>query len=859
MTVRPPRLANWLLRRCVKELLLEEIEGDLQEKFLLKLKKKGPFRAQINYWYQVLHYLRPFALKGVQIKNPTFMLIKHNFIISLRTFRRYKGTFLINLLSLTSGLVSCLLIALWMSSEWRMDKFHLKDDQLFRVIAQQKFESHDLITESTPVPLAEALQSAIPGIRRTVSVQEDWFRKQAGYIGSSNRVKKLKAAEQYIQGPFFEMFSYKLLRGDLKNPLPSKRHILLSDETARKLFPHDDPMGKLVSWDQEGTAGDFVVSGIFKQPGKYSSMKFDVLLPLEARVSTDSLFGQWNNAPVTTYLELEKGVDVTAINDQIRDFTLSKQSEPIQLSTQRFSDLYLQDLPGQAANKSKTLSLFGGVALFMLLIASINFMNLTTAKAYHRLKEIGVKKALGARKTDLILQYLTENILSAIFSFFISLVIAAGLLPFFNTITAKDMTLIDEPALLGGFFAVTFITGLAAGAYPAFYLSSFRPMEVLRGKLNTGSPDTFFRRGLVLFQFALSTIIIFGIFVVHGQVKWIANKDLGVSKGNILLFAYDAGSAQGYQALLQELRQIPEVVSVSGYTHDMTGNYGLTDDLLWEGKNPTSDQFFVTLEGGFDYLETLGVELKDGRHFNRDTDGQDTKIIFNQAAIQAMGLENPIGQSVNLWGKQREIIGIAEDFHFASLREGITPCFIRVNPNLDKTMVKFAEGADVAVRIAIEQALAARHPELPFEYSFLDQQFDALYASEATTLVLMRNFGVLSIFISCLGLLGLTAFSTERRSKELSIRRVLGSGNLGIYLLLSKDFTKVILLSLLLSLPVGYHFAARWLENFSSAIEISALQLGGTMAVVLCITWITIAIQTADALRSSPISKLNRD
>lgn len=858
---QPPRLATRLVERLIKSELQEEVLGDMEEKFQNVLNRSDRAAANRMYWYQLLNYIRPFALKKISLKHRNHMgIIKHNFLISYRSLLKFRSTFFINLIGLSTGLASAIFIYLWVMDELQTDRFHENDSRLYQVIQHFPEEMGGISTDASSPLLAQALKEEIPEVEKATAVQENWFRKRPGLIEVQDKV--VKASEQYIDQDFFNIFSYPLLIGSKEKPLPNNQSVLLSDQLAEKLFGTvENARNKTISWNQDGSAGNYAVSGVFQQPPQQSTRQFDLLFSLDLRSERDTMFSNWYNYNSATYVLIKEGISIDHFNTQIDTFMQRKQESDITLSAVQYADKYLyQNYEEETANgRIEYVKLFSLIAVFILFIACINFMNLTTAKASNRLKEIGVKKAIGARRIALMGQYFSESLLLAFLSLILAVILVLVFLPQFSQLTGKELSLDFDGRLLGGIILITVITGLVAGVYPALYLSKFKPVEVIKGKLKAGLGDTWIRKGLLIFQFAMSVILILSAIIVAEQIDFAQSKKLGFDRDNIVQFEYTAESPQAYQSFLNELRTIPGIVNATGFNHNLTGEYGSTDGLSWEGKDPEKRVSFVALEGGFNLIETLGIEIADGRGFKQTSDNNDTKIILNESAVRTMDISDPVGKSVNLWGTPREIIGVVKDFHFASLYEDIQPAFIRVNPFLNKTMVKIKAGTETQVLAAVQNTFNKRMPGLDFEFTFLDEDFQKMYAAETQVSSLARSFAILSIIISCLGLLGLTFFTLEKRAKEISIRKILGSSGWNTVLLLSSDFTKMVALALVIALPIGYILADQWLGNFVYSVPLRIGYFVIAALSVLMVAWLTIGIQFFRATQMNPAKSLRSE
>jgi hypothetical protein len=477
-------------------------------------------------------------------------------------------------------------------------------------------------------------------------------------------------------------------------------------------------------------------------------------------------------------------------------------------------------------------------------------MNLSTARASRRLKEVGIKKAVGARQGALIVQYLSESTLLAFFSLIIALAIVWMLLPQFNVITSKHLSMDLSPSFFLSLVAIVLITGMIAGSYPALYLSGFNPTLVLKGGTSGILGGSWARKGLVMFQFALSIILIVSVIVIYKQIEFIQTKSLGYNKDNVLILEREGVIAEKQQTFLEELRKIPGVAGSSSSGHDMTGHNGGTYGVEWPGKNPEDRTEFERITANYGLIELLGLEMKEGRAFSEAGRDDGDKLIFNEAAIRYMGLSDPVGKKVNLWGEQREILGVVKDFNFETFREQIKPAFIQVNPRgTGNILIRIEAGKEQETLARLETFYQQFNPGFPFTYRFLDDDYQELYTAENRVSTLSKYFAGLAILISCLGLFGLAAFTAERRMKEIGIRKVLGSGNTAIVYLLSGEFTRMVIAAILIAIPVSWFMADLWLSSFAFHIELQWWFFAASGLAALFIAWLTVAVQTFKAAR----------
>jgi ABC-type antimicrobial peptide transport system permease subunit len=557
---------------------------------------------------------------------------------------------------------------------------------------------------------------------------------------------------------------------------------------------------------------------------------------------------------------LHEGTDVEALNEKIGDFVTSHGDQKnVTLFLKKYSTQYLYgrfENGVQSGGRIEYVRLFSIIAIFILFIACINFMNLSTARASRRAKEVGIKKAVGARRGSLFGQYISESLLITLLSLGTALLIVWIFLPQFNQITDKQMQLeFSDPKLLTWFLGITIFTGVLAGSYPALYLSGFKPVVILKGEMRGSIGELIARKGLVVFQFTLSVILIVAVLVVYRQIEFVQNKNLGYEKDNVIYFETNGRVDENVNTFLTEIKNIPGVVNASSIGHDMIGRQNNTSGLQWDGKDPESKILFENVRVNYDLLETLGIEMVDGRTFSRDFSTDSSKIIFNEAAIKVMGYEEePIGKTITLWENYDfEIVGVAKDFHFQSLHTQVNPLFFRLVPDQTwNVMVKISGGQEKETLERIKRFYEDYNPGFTFDYQFLDDEYQRQYAAEQRVATLSRYFAGLAIVISCLGLFGLAAFTAERRIKEIGIRKALGSSVSNIFYLLTSDFTKLVVLSILIALPVSYMLVYSWLERFAFRIQLGAWFFIGAGLIALVIAWITVGSQAIKAARVNP-------
>ena len=571
----------------------------------------------------------------------------------------------------------------------------------------------------------------------------------------------------------------------------------------------------------------------------------------------------WGNYNAMTYVLLQEQTDVATVNERLLTFFQEKSldGERVGAFMVPFKNCYLYSRYENgkvAGGRIDYVKLFLAIALFILLIACINFMNLSTAKSTQKLKEVGVRKTIGANRKSLIAQYLMESSFVAFLSLIVALGLVTLLLPYFNELTGKSLSIMWNTNWVLGLLSITTLTGILAGSYPAFYISSFQPVKVLKGKLQGATNASWIRKVLVVSQFALSIILMIAVMVVYQQINFIQNKNLGYDKENIITFPKEGMANTKLETFIQEIKKIPDIINASSTNHPLVREEGgFTTGVGWEGKDPNEQIRFASIGVYYDFIETLGFQLIEGRSFAREFGTEENNLIFNETAIQVMGLSNPIGKQIDLWGEKATIVGIVKDFHHQSLHGVIEPSFFRLNDKFLITMLARIEaGQEQAVVSAMQHFYEKHNPGYSFDYNFLDASYNEQYKSEAIVGSLSKYFAGLAILISCMGLFGLVAFSAQRRQKEIGIRKVLGASIFNIIQMLSMDFTKMVLIAIVIALPISHYIAQQWLAGFAFHIDLQPWYFAVAGLGALLIAWLTMSFQTTKAALTNPVESL---
>lgn len=859
----PPRWSLKLLRLFIRKEYLEEVEGDMEEVFADDIELFGHNKARRRYNWQMLKLIRPsliHTLFNSQKFNYPAML-KHNILVTFRGFKRHKLTFFINLIGLSTGLAASLLILLWVQDERSVDTFHEKDDQLYWAMTHFELPAGPVTWNYTSGRLGRTMIEKYPEVEDAVWIGDQYFipRGVLTYKGDNFETQGLFASRN-----FFEVFTYKLLNGNASEVLTDPSSIVLSRKFAISVFGSiDEAIGETIEFEDRLMSRSFVVTGIYESPPVNATKQFDMVINYDVLTEIDPWADHWNGGYSETFLVLKEGSDIDAFNTKIADFMDEYiENERFTLFVQKYSDNYLYGSYEDGmlvGGRIESVRLFTLVAVLILLIAGINFMNLSTAQAATKMKEIGVKKAIGAHRNVLIFQFLCESILISIFAMILAILLVSLLLPQFNAITGKQITpdlWLHLPLIL----TTVFITGLLAGSYPAFYLSGFDPVKVLKGKLSSLRGEELVRKGLVVVQFTLSVTFIVVVIIINQQIEFTLNKNLGYNRSNIITFESKGLSSEQLQAFLEELRNLPGVASLG----NMAGDFLWGNDNgsgYWWGDDPGERTYlFKSPKMGYNTIETMGLTMVQGRSFDPKFNDHDDRIIINESAAKMMGLEEAAGKTIR-YGEsgQKEIIGVVKDFQYGSLHQKIEPMVIRFRDWGRECIIRLERGSEVATLDRIEKVYESFHPKYHFEAAYLEDDYSALYNTERRESVISNYMAVIAIIISCLGLFGLSSFTAQRRTKEIGVRKILGASHLTIMRLLTSTFTKTVIVAVALAIPLGYYVSTYWLRNFAYAVDVHWLVFAVAGISSLLIAWFTVAFQTYKAANVNPVQSLRHE
>ncbi|MEM9723738.1 MAG: ABC transporter permease, partial [Bacteroidota bacterium] len=802
----------------------------------------------------------------------TTFMFKHHILISYRSALRNKSTFLINLIGLSTGLATALLIFLWVQDEWIIDKIPQGQKAIYQVMQNLNSNSGEIYTSSNQSTLlAPSLKAEIPEIAyvtplRTLSL--------ATYLSIEDQ--SIKAQGAFAGKNFFKVFPYRLIEGNKQNILTDPSSIVLSIDLAEKIFGSSKAaLNQTLKVNHNEVSGDFMVSGVFNPTSIKASEEFEFFLSHDYFLSTmeaDQM--HWANFPSEVYLTFrQKSIDLPTFNRKIEDFSrdkflaLGNSEENLdwvgKLFIRDFSHKYLYNRyenGTQAGGRIEYVKSFVLIGIFILFMACINFMNLSTAQSGRRAKEMGVKKVVGAQRKTLIAQHFFESLFNSLLALLLSFIWVVAVLPGVNDLTDKNLSMGLGYPLFFSSLALILATGLLAGSYPALYLSKIKPLVVLKGSNPHSIRELWTRKGLVIFQFVLALLFIGSVYVMHNQFKLITTKNLGYEREHVILFERQGQlmDSTDLETFVRESRKIPGVNFASiigGNPVDMEGATGGYEVKGEKGTVKLSNESF-----GYDGLKTLGIELKEGRDFSRAYSNEENKVILNETAVKLFELKKSLGKRITVWGDEWEVIGVVYDFHFQPLYEQIKPLVFFFEPDDTEQIIVNLSPKNLRNTLKQMESLHSNYNSgYPFEYEFLDQSYNDLYQSESRTYTLYTYFSAISLLISCLGLWGLAAYTAERREKEMGVRKVLGAKFKDLILLLSKDFTQMVLWAIVMATPLGYLIAQKWLENFAYRIPLHAGYFVLAGVSVLLLTWLTVSLHTVRAARTNPVESLKRE
>jgi ABC-type antimicrobial peptide transport system permease subunit len=749
----------------------------------------------------------------------------------------------------------CILIGLWVLDELNYDRFHENAPAICRVESNQEFNGRTLHIYWTPHPLGPALEAEIPEVKDATRAQN--LRAQLIRFEE-------KAFEEYdvwsVDPSFLDMFTFPMIQGNPDNALAGTSSLVMTERLATKFFGEENPIGKVINLAQKA---DFTVTGVLEDIPANSSLQFDVLIPYKYLDSIGRTDDNFSNNQTYTWVQLHKGVSAEEVSTKISGFVQTKVPRSLMvLELLPLTKVHLYTYSGYEKNLAvQSVYLFSIIAIFVLVIGCINFMNLSTARSANRAKEVGLRKVVGALRSQLIRQFYGESLLFAFIALGLAVAAVSVVLPAFGNLAGKEMSwnVTGAGVLVLGLAAIALLTGLISGSYPALFLASFQPVNTLKGKLKSGAGNAAFRRTLVVVQFVLSAALIIGTGVVSKQMTFIKKRNLGWNKEQVVAIPIRSYSRPSLETIKAELANTPGILNVAVASQKPSFTSWSSSGFDWEGKDPSLN-VDVTYMGADDgYVNTMGMTIAQGRNFSKEFPTDKTEsFLINEELADLMGHENPIGKSFSFWDQKGKIVGVIENFHFQPLRRKIEPLVIQWS-QLNWTNFLFLRIAPegIAKTIGTVQGTWEKLlPDIPFSYQFLDEDFATMYRSEEQTGTLLKIFTAMAILVACLGLFGLASYAAEQRTKEIGIRKVLGASAQGIVALMCREFLVLIGLANLIAWPVAYFTVNDWLDNFAYRTQIPAAFFIGALAISLAIGLMTVIYKAIRAASANPVDAL---
>jgi putative ABC transport system permease protein len=861
----PPKYFLRFFRWFCHPKLRDFIEGDLVELYDERLKTSGKGKADVKFVIDVLLLFRPAIIRPVGgYKHLThYGMYKSYFKTGWRNLLRNKGYSLINIGGLATGMAVTILIGLWIWDEWSFNRNFKNYDRVAQVWQFVTFDVEKTSYEVSPIPLAEELRTRYPDFESvSLSVTRE--------VVLATDDKKLLKTGRYVEPYFTEMMSLEMLAG-LRNDLEDINSILLSESLAKALFGEEDPLNKMLTVNENRNVK---VTGVYKNfPDNSTFSKVLFLAPWSLFASTDSYakksIHEWDENSFEIFVTLKEGRDFESASEKIRDIRMKRDDPPgykpeFFLHPMRKWHLYSDFKNGVNTGGLITFVwLFGIIGMFVLILACINFMNLSTARSEKRAREVGLRKSIGSVRSQLILQFLCESLLTVLIGFMLSLMLVQLMLPFFNEVSGKQISILwTNPWfwLLG--FVFSLITGLVAGSYPAFYLSSFAPVKVLKGTFRPGRFAALPRKILVVMQFTVSITLMIGITVVFRQIEFARSRPVGYDRSRLIDIRMSTAQLYGqYETLRNDLLNSGAVEEMAESMGTMADDYGGTTGVNWQGKAAGTHPLFMVGRVTHEFGKTIGWEVTEGRDFSRDHLTDDGSMILNESAVKVMGFKKPMDELVKLGGKEYKVIGVIRDVIKESPFKPVKPTFFVLDyGSVNVINIKLTQKMSTAEALTkVEGVFKKYNPAVPFEYNFVNARYASKFSDENKIGKLAGFFAILAVFISCLGIFGLASFVAEQRTKEIGVRKVMGASVFNLWKMLSKDFVLLVVLSVFLSVPIAYYFMNSWLQNYEYHTDISWWIFAVSALCALAITLFTVSYQSIKAAMANPIKSLRSE
>jgi predicted permease len=847
-----PGLAYWLLRHVLPKQDYIYLNGNFEDMYSQRVSTEGSFKTGIWIWGEIIKSLPGFLYASVYWR---ISMLKNYFTMTLRNIRKHKLHSVINIVGLSIGMAVCLIVFLWGQDEFGYDRFHENKNEIAQVYSKMLYSSGDsTIVTGSYYPLANVLKEECPEVKEAIR-----YEPASGLRLSHGEKQYTNDAVGLADPSFFAIFTFPFTAGNPSTALEENYSIVLTEKMANKYFGNDDPIGKTITLLNDF---DLQVTGVMENIPTQSSLQFDCIMPYALKFAPNFQEpDHWGGNPLSTYVLLHKGVDhfevekkITAIADKYAQWETAEVTFHLHPMTKKH--LYSP----QGGGLIQSLLIFSAIALFVWLIACINFMNLSTAKATTRAKEVGVRKVVGARKGDLISQFIGESLIISLVTLAIAVILLAAFLPALNEILGKQFSLqiLFKPVVLLGFLGIALVTGALAGAYPALYLSAFQPGSILKGLIRSRTKSSL-RKVLVVVQFSLTIIMIISTVVLFRQMGFVMSTDLGFDRENLVVVQMSQQIQERFEPFRNDLLKNPQIQAV---TRSLQGPWyiGSTVSAVdWDGKPPDETVSMHWDYVSYDYFDTFGMEIIDGRAFSREYSTDQTEAyVVNEEAAEMMGMESPVGKRLSVFKNDGQIIGVVKNFHFQPLYHEVKPFVYMLRPNSGSLAFVRIRPENISGTLDhIQNTMKNIAPGSPAELLFFnDVLTNYIYTTERTARKIAGYFTLLALVISSLGLLGLAAFMAERRTKEIGIRKVVGASVKDVVVMLSRDFTKWVLLSNVIAWPVAYFVMQKLLERYAyrTQIGLEIFVLSGLAALLIAL--LTVSYQALKSARANPADSL---
>jgi len=853
--IRSPKFARWLLKYLLSYSYRQTIIGDFEEEYKRICAKHNMVYSWFWFWLQVVKSVPSFMTNSFLWKA---IMFKNYIKIALRNITRYKAHSFLNISGLALGLACCILLLLWIRDEISYDKFHKNSREIYRIIGN----SEQILAPRalTPTPLGPALKNDYPEI-----INFCRYDDVQGFIPIKTEGKTFTGLTiAWVDQSFFDVFDFPLKIGDPESVLNNTSSVVISESMSKRLFGDNDPIGKILNFYRN----DHVVTGVLKDVPRNSHLQFDCLISFQRRTG-HSVLGTWEYTANTTYLLLQPGLDLNAFSQKIEKYLDDYLPQfKATISLQPLLDIHLHSnfLQGDTKNinqgNASYVYLVAVITFLIFAVCTFNFMNLSTAKSTSRAKEVGVRKVTGAIKTSLMKQFFGESLLLSYFAMLIAVIITALLIPVFNNISGKffSYSLFFEKEFIVFVTLIGLFTGVVSGLYPALYLSSFQPVNTIKGIFNKGTGSTsIFRKALVYIQFVISVFLIICVSIIYKQLNYMTDGDLGWEKENIITVGVISDYVRDSDAIRNELNKNPNILGITKGFQPVWREIRSTSDIDWDGKNPNEKYVFqcynITPDYLDTYIDTYKMEVLEGRNFSRELVTDTLNFIVNEEAAKVFGESSPVGRRFSVDGREGKIIGVIKNFHHSSFRHKIEPIVLRAGNALALTLRIRPENRSETLRF-IEDLFQRAVPTWPYEHIVIEDTINNFYISEKRLSSIYRYATALAIVVACLGLIGLSSYMAEVRTKEIGIRKILGATVSGIFRLISQEFIILVLASNLIAWPVAWFCMKNWLEDFAYRIELSPHLFFLAGVITLFVALLTVSFHAIKAARKNPVLTL---